>query len=57
MDRYPPRSGCDKYGKEIREIIDAFDLIDTVRCLFPQRNDLFTWHQGSSASRIDKIIV
>ena len=57
LDRHPSKSGCDKFGKEILEIINNFDLIDTARCLYPLRNDIFTWYQGDTASRIDKIIV
>ena len=57
LDRHPPKSGCDKFGKEILEILNGFDLIDTARSLYPLRKDMFTWFQGNVRSRIDKIIV
>ena len=57
IDRFPRRLGCDRFGINILEIIRNFDLIDTVRSLFPSKNDLFTFSQGNSRSRIDKIIV
>lgn len=56
-DRLPRRTGMDKFGKNILEIIENFDLIDVVQTCYPFRNDLFTFTQGSSKSRIDKIIV
>ena len=57
IDRYPSRRGRDTFGNEILQIIQNFDLVDTARCIYPSRNDIFTWYQGGSASRIDKIIV
>ena len=57
LDRFPRRQGCDKFGKNIVEIIDNFGLVDTARYLYPTKNDIFTFVQGNVASRIDKIIV
>ena len=57
LDRRPRRNIKDRYGKNILQIIKCFDLKDTCRALYPNKDDIFTYTQGLSRSRIDKIIV
>ena len=57
IDRLPPKNNKDRYGDSILEIISNFDLVDTCRAVYPNETNLFTYTQGLSKSRIDKIIV
>ena len=57
VDRVPSRDGMDRFGKNILEIMESFDLVDTCRCLYPTQNNRFTYFHGGVRSRIDKIIV
>ena len=56
LDRFPPRDTADRFGSNILEIIDNYDLKDVCRSLYPTR-DMFTYSQDQIRSRIDKIIV
>ena len=57
LDRVPARDGMDRFGKNILEIIESFDLIDACRTLYPTQNNRFTFFKSGVRSRIDKIIV
>ena len=57
IDRLPPKNNKDRHGDSILEIISNFDLVDTCRAVYPNETNLFTYTQGLSKSRIDKIIV
>ena len=57
LDRRPRRNQNDRFARNILQILQCFDLKDVCRELFPQKNDIFTFTQGLSRSRIDKIIV
>ena len=57
VDRLPPRVGDDRFGSNILEILTGFDLVDACRVVYPRKKDVFTYAQGATRSRIDKIIV
>ena len=56
LDRDPPRRGLDRFGENIKEIIEKFSLKDACRVIFPN-DKYFTFLTAGSKSRIDKIIV
>ena len=58
VDRFPSRNGMDRFGGNILEIMDCFDLVDACRLLYPIGN-FFTYSCPGTGvkSRIDKLIV
>ena len=57
LDRLPRSNQNDRYGRNILQIMQCFDLKDVCRELYPTKNDIFTYTQGLSRSRIDEIII
>ena len=57
VDRLPVNNSKDTFGDNVLEIIENFDLVDTCRIIYPSGKNIFTYTQGKSRSRIDKIIV
>ena len=56
VDRYPPRTVKDTCCGDFKQLITTFDLKDVCRELFPCKK-LFSFHRGTSRSRIDHIFV
>ena len=56
IDRVPSRRTRDSYTNELVTLLDTFSLRDTCREKYPIQY-IYTFHRGTSKSRIDKVLV
>ena len=56
LDRFPPRTVRDTHSKDLKQLIDMFDLMDVCRNIYPCKK-LFSFHRSTSRSRIDHFFI